>query len=219
MKGNTSKKKMIVALSIAAVVVVAAIVSVVAVFAAPQQNVTSSVTVTYSVNDVVADASARYGFLAVARTEGAPTTYSAPNIKGAVGNAVSFSAEEGPQDKALNTAGLETAYPSSTESAVVFEFKFENKAAKAFTVALNDDHQVKGTPEQNNITMKYATSTGTAAAWDTLTWEDAYTTETVAALSDDTTEDVLYVYVMAVVTNLSAAAEFKANFNWTLAAA
>lgn len=215
MTGNTSKKKLVVALSVIAVVVVAAIVSVVAVLAAPQQNVKSSVTVTYAVTDVVADVNARYGFLTVGRTDGEPTSYTATNIKGAVGSQVSFSAEEAETSKSLNTDELNTSYPSSTESAVVFEFNFTNKSAKAFTAALAMVQE-----GSENVVIKYAVKDGSSADdnWHSLTWSDSYTAATVEAANTADSSDELHVYVMAVVEDLTVAATFTADFTWTLAA-
>lgn len=209
MKGNTSKKKMIVALSIAAVVVVAAIVSVVAVFAAPQQNVTSGVTVTYRVNDVYASVSARYAEAAITLGDNGAVTVGKLQTINNLG-AMSYKAD-GTSTGAITAATV--TLDSNEKRAVIFEYNFTNDGENTFEITKTED------PTKNNMKVLYSVTTGVAATdtWATLTWTETLSDDIIAAAADAAgNTDEVHIYVMAYVDNLAKAADYTGNINWQL---
>lgn len=211
MKGNTSKRKMIVALAIAAIVVVAAIVSVVVVLAAPQQNVTSNVSVTYAVNDVSATVSARY-------------LVKGGSVVTPDNNSITFTAEQETSTGSINfidnddstTNTPATIGLSSTSNYVTFEYKFENNADKSFKVYLT------GLPTPTNMNVTIATSATEVADMNTgLTFAAASVVSTPAAANQTASVasgdgSVTYVYIRAEINNLNTAASLSGAFAWRL---
>lgn len=212
MKGNiSSKKKIVIAASVVGVVLLAAIISVVAVLAAPAQVVSSSVTVTYRVNDVYATTTARYTEAAV--------TVSGTDVT--VGDLISpiktlggktFLAD-GTSTGAVDAATVELN--STTKRAVIFEYNFQNDGANTFTIELSSEATAV------NMKVLYASTTGVAAtdAWAGLTWSETKPAALTAAAANSevgNATDEVHIYILAYVDNLSKGASFTGNVEWTL---
>lgn len=196
-----SKKKLIVALSIAGVVLLAAIISVVAVLAAGTQNVSSGVTVKYSVTDVAATVGAKYKVGSNAAVASNPAT-------------VAFGAAETETTKSL--AFADEISLSSTTTYVTFEYMFENDAAKSFKVYL------KGMPAVDNMNVTYATSTtavedmSSGLSFATLqTVATANATNNIASVGENI-DDKVYIYIKAEIADVTKGASFIGDFDWQL---
>lgn len=195
-----SKKKLIVALSIAGVVLLAAIVSVVAVLAAATQNVTTGVNVTYSVTDVSATVGAKYKIATDTAVASNPAT-------------VAFAPADATTTKNLELSDISL---TSGKTYVTFEYMFKNDAQKAFKVYL------KGLPTATNMNITYATSTTAVTDMaDGLTFATCSAVETATASNqiasvDGTIGSTTYVYIKVSIADLTKAASFVGDFAWEL---
>ena len=111
----SSKKKLIVSLSVAAAVLVAAVIAIVAVFAAAQQTIASNVKISYTVSDVQGSVEASYA------VEGESET--------PIGT-WSFSADDTTAQKDLNTENIVITLEGSSKDEVVFSYTFKNSGSK-----------------------------------------------------------------------------------------
>ena len=206
MKGNSSKKKLIVAATLVGVVLLAAVISVVAVLAAATQSVSSQITVTYSVTDVSATVSAKY-------KQGSTGTATDFTV-GGTAKTIKFEAAEAKNTKsfdAITVPGL-----TSTEPYVTFEYKFQNDSEKSFNVYLT------GIPTgTKNMSVKILAQ---ATAADDLGTLDFSSANAVAADSDVAVTNVTgainavsYVYIRVSVINLNESATLgTGGFQWLL---
>jgi len=214
MTGNTSKKKLVVALSVIAVVVVAAIVSVVAVLAAPAQVVNSQVSVSYTVTDVSATVGARYAVANSAIVDAGEITFTADN-DGTVEGSLNFI------DTDSETPIPENINLTSTNNYVVFEFKFTNNATLAFDATLS---AIPTTV--TNMVLSYAVKTEAVADFDTITdytvfYDQVNETKVnnVASVTDEVAgSGVSYIYIKAAIDDLNTGANLDGAFSWNLAA-
>ncbi len=199
-----SKKKLIVAASVIGAVLLAAIVSVVAVFAAPQQNVGSQVKVTYSVIDVAATVNAKYGYAAVKASGETTTTFTQIGT-----DATTFDSEDAESTATYDITSLELN--STTQRYVVFEYSFKNLSSIAMKVTGTTPTTI------NNMTVQYAVKTEAAAnvqaARDFADWKGTLEETSLASIAQNNTA---YVYIMVSVTDLTKGAEYSGNFAWTL---
>lgn len=190
----SSVKKLTIATATLGVVLLAAIIAVIAVFAAGNQAVGSNFTVSYKATNVAATVSAGYA-------KGAATSYTA------IGEAVTFNAEDATND-AQTGKSLSTADDLSldlTNKYITFKYTFKNNSTSvAFKVSLADGSA------QNNVEVSYGTSTDALSA--TLP-----TDVTVAA------EDTVDIYVRVAIDDVNSAASYTsaagAGLVWTLTAA
>ena len=206
MKGNSSKKKLIVAATLVGVVLLAAVISVVAVLAAATQSVSSQITVTYSVTDVSATVSAKY-------KQGSSGTAKDFTVGGSA-TTIKFEAAETTTPKsfdAITVPGL-----TSTEPYVTFEYKFQNDSEKSYNVYLTaiptgtENMSVKilaqATPAADMGTLDF--STAAAATADS----DVAVTNVAGAINA-----VSYVYIRVSVVNLNMSADLgTGGFQWLL---
>ena len=207
----SSKKKLIIAVTVIGVVLLAAIVSVVAVLAAGQQAVTSQVSVTYSVTDVSATVSARYKVkgAAVVTPDNNEITFTADQQT--TTGAINFTDNDDSTTNTPATIGL-----SSTGDYVIFEYKFDNNSSKAFNVYLT------AVPTADNMTLTIATSaTEVADMEEGLDFTAIDTVQTPTADNATTSvaggaDSVSYVYIKAKINNLNASASLAGAFGWTL---
>ncbi len=224
MKGtNSSKNKIIIAAAILGVVLIAAVVSVVAVLAAANQTVSSNINVSYSVTDVAATVSARYYQRGHDITEAVPTAPGdGDTFEVIAGNKVKFTPDDVVAGGAFTIPAIELL---STENWVIFEYNFQNDAAKAFVVALTSS------PAASNMTISYkvsATQLSTKTEWEADTWtvlgkDDVLADEVSAesALTLATTNSTVSVYIKAQITDLNVGASYgdgTSGFTWTLTA-
>ena len=228
---GTNKKKLVVALALLALIVVASVITtVVLVLAAPQQNVGSNIDVTYSVNDVSATVSGRYGL------------YNADASKTVFDGQMTDSITIQPTD--TTASGVEPKSQialSSTQSYVVFEYVIKNNADNQFTVKLSytDDVDLpdadQTAKEDKNVLVGYrATTSAISEDYDYTTvynkqvdannwaenWAELGETQVDCGTCDATATatDTVYVYVIVLIENLSASATFSGQLNFALAA-
>jgi len=207
MKGNSSKKKLIVAATLVGVVLLAAVISVVAVLAAATQTVNSSITVTYSVTDVSAKVSAKYK----QGTSGTATDFTA----GAGVTVIEFDADDANTSPKSFDAVTVPAL-TSTEPFVTFEYKFENKATKAFNIYLTGIPT--GTDNMSVKVLAQATAAADMGTLDFTSAEDAASSsETSLATVTGSIGAVQYIYIRVSVINLNESATLgEGGFQWLL---
>ena len=211
MKGTSSKRKFIIASVIVGVVLLGAIISVVAVLAAGTQNLTSQVTVTYTVEDVSATVGVRYAVKNEAVQTGGSLTFTADQAEQAGGTGVT--------DTLTAIGELEL---SSTNNFVTFEYSFQNNGTLAFDATLT------GIPETvNNMTLSWAKSTSKTDSLDGVTGFQTFTADTIANVTaevagdadvSDDSHPITYIYIRATITDLNVGASLSGNFAWKLAA-
>jgi len=217
---KTNKKKLVVALALLALIVVASVITtVVLVLAANQQNINSNVTVTYTVTDVSATVTGKYG---LKKTEGDVVDT----------NMTPDSITINPTDTGnLSMAPANAITLNSSQDYVVFEYKFVNNAtSNPFTINLTyvDDFDNANSGEteaveikDTNIAVGYTSSTSAITAFDSVctieegeaTWAENWATSFAQATCTTTT----YVYVIVKVVDTNAAATFSGSFNFVLA--
>ncbi len=197
--------KIILAMVLACVLLVGAVVSLVIVLAAANQNVNSSISVSYIVDGVGAKASAKYAVVsrdnAVAVSKVSMTSGNATEIE--------FGVSETETTKSLVPAG--EIVLGSMSPKVVFEYAFTNTTEGAFTVALSD---LETTATVENINIGYHVSSRELLASEFR--NDFLTTafETQAVVERGKT---MYVYLSFEVADLTRSARFEGKIEWTLA--
>lgn len=193
-----SKSKLLIALISLCSVLAIAVVSMGVVWAATTQNVSSSIRVTYTVTDVVADVSASR-FFTSANTETAFT--------GGTNGVVSFAASD-----ASTTATLtipETVL-TSTDDLVIYEYKFVNNGANTISAAL-------ATGTATNLTVYTIAPTTTRKTNVVSTFDSSeWTAGNSIAATNIAAGATAYAYVAMQITDTSANASFDGTFSWTL---
>ena len=119
----SSKKKLVISLSVAAAVLVAAIIAIVAVFAAANQAVQSSITVKFRAQDVSCTVAGTWKVSGEGGANGSlgSLTIAAKNIK-----------------DTYEMIPTETELPlTSTNNSVDFDYTFTNNGSRDFTIKLN----------------------------------------------------------------------------------
>ena len=202
----SSKKKLIISLSVAAAVLVAAVIAIVAVFAAASQTVaTSTIKVSYTANaHVVGSVSSTYSF-------GTVKDHSMTTDGGAVADGndvISFNV-----DSSANAKTLQIQATDLTDGAVQFgeaarelviTFNFVNEGSKAYTATLTPNFTTT-----TNMVIEYSA--------DKLTWDDAPTALTVAAATQGSQQTGVY-YAKISINNVAFDAAFEGSFSWLLEA-
>ena len=190
-----SKKKIIISVSAFVVVLLATVVAVVSVLAATNVSFTSSIKVTYTVGDVVADVAVS---MAKVKTTATSITWGTPQTKDF---AISYSG-----------SGESISFADQTlakDECVVIKFVFNNNSAKGFTATLTPPTVVAN----DNVNILYATSE-TGLAGLTSTAAGANGTVSVASGADKTGTYYAVIKIADTTKNVSG---FTANFAWTLA--
>ena len=128
---KASKKKVLIAAVLAGILLLGAIVSVVLVLAAQQQNISSNIRITYSVDGVGAKVSAKYGSI---KPTGEVSMTSMTTSDGR-STELNFLVSDTNDGASLTPNGdIELTQTTGTE--VVFEYRFENTADTLFTVGM-----------------------------------------------------------------------------------
>lgn len=190
----SKSKKAIITLSVVSAVILIALVTVVAVWAATSQTVTSQLTVRYSATNVTADVKAEY------KLAGA-TTYTT------IGS-TSFAATDATTSKAVNADEIAL---DDTKTSVLFRYTFMNYGGNTITVSLGDT-----LPTATNMIVTYAKSNAEA---DPET--SALTGNKVAAFdlgpSDGTDPTTAYVFIKVAISDQSRDANYAGTLTWNLA--
>lgn len=183
-----SKKKMIIAISAFAMVILAAIVAVVAVLAAQQVTIKSSINVTYTSSEVAAKVTAHY------QVKGGEET--------AIGNTIEFDGTETGADatKDMNTSELKINSLTSENNYVDFIFTFTNEGQSEYTATLT----LPATLENFDVTYSVPNTDGATKILDT--------SFTVAG---NTTTPVEYIITFTI-KDVAKNAKLAGNFSWSL---
>jgi len=199
-KKLNSKKKIIIAASLLAVLLVGAIVSIVLVLAANQQGVSSNITVSYNVEGVAAKASANYAIVSNAGSA----------------NKTSMKTTSGSEEIVFNVGNSQTTETISPQGnieldvsnqTVVFEYVFENLAETSFVLELTQR------PVGVNMTEKFLV---TGKQLNPSKYASSITNTTLAPQAVTYEGQKVYVYIMASVTNENLAASYNGGFAWNL---
>ncbi len=242
---KTNKKKLVVALALLALIVVASVITtVVLVLAAPQQNVGSNIDVTYSVDDVSATVSGQWGLktttgkdvLDTAMTDAItinPTDTTANGVEPKT--AIALTSNESYvvfEYKIVNNADNEFSVGLSYRDNSKDSAGNVTDASKADKNVIVGYHAQTTSLDENADysfnTVYDATQTGNewATGWKALgdsevDCGDCYANGTTDndETADVTESDTLYVYIIVMVDNLSQAASFSGELNFSLIAA
>ena len=193
-----SKTKWIAALTSLCVVLLIAVVSLGIVWAATTQSVSSSVKVTYTVTDVVADVSAsRYLTSANTKTD----------FTGGTNGVVTFNA---PDVSTTETLSITDTTLTSTNNLVVYEYVIKNKGANTITASL-------ATGTATNLTIYTIAPTTTQktnviSSFDATEWTASNAIAATTIASGATT----YAYVAMKIADTADDASFNGTFVWTL---
>ena len=229
-KDTNSKKRLIITITSLCIAIIAVLASIVAIFAAANQSVTSQFQVEYVANNVNAKISATYQLQTVSRTNGAATAYVAHGDEKNLAEAVSFTADEATQIKEINkidtaeTPDEDKLLFTATESAIVFKFTFENTSQSTpFTVTLADGAMTNktGTPKTENVYAEYA--------WEVkddeepLAYKDSLVPTAAAASQwsiDVEAGQTVEVYIRVTIENVANVARYVSNeaghITWSL---
>lgn len=190
----TSRKKLIISLSVAAAVLVAAIIAVVAVFAASQQVVKSNITIKFTASDVSCTVGAKYKVENKDAIDLGTVTINAKD-------------EENKEYSLSPTGNVDL---TKTNNSVTFEWTFTNTGSKAFTIKLNQLTNISGSA----FNVKFYTNDGSD---DTEIDRDklAATGVNVESVSDNGKAIIKMVVTMPA-ENMGNDAELSLNMEWTL---
>ena len=183
----SSKKKMIIAISSFAMIILAAVVAVVAVMAAQNVTIKSSINVTYTSSEIAGKVTASY------QVQGASsaTSIGAIEYHGTEANGTSTS---------LNSSKLSITSLTSTNKYVDFIFTFTNEGSKDYTATLT-------LPTNSNFTKAYTVPSSGGAT---------KVNDTSFKVAGGTTTAVTYK-VRFTITDVSKDASISGNFSWALA--
>lgn len=192
-----AKRKMIIAISAFAMVILATVVAVVAVLAAQSVTIQSSINVTYSVTDVIADVEV---YAVKVKTNASSITWDNSN-KATYNFGDSYSGTG-------ETLTLPTSsYTLAKDECVVLKFVFNNNSAKAFTATLTKPTAV------TNVNIYYAASdTGTSGILKSTTTSPSAVS--VASGAAATSSYYAVIKIGDISRNISTS---SFNFNWALA--
>ncbi len=202
----SSKKKLIISLSVAAAVLVAAIIAIVAVFAATRQAVTSNITVRYTADPTISGtASATYTF---GTTVGEDMT--------ATGNAdgekvVTFDPDDTTGQGGVLQPQREIVLGEGTGETkvreVIFEYTFTNTGRDAYTAVVSitplTGNDAKVT---DNVVYEYNTGSGFKTA----------STEADRTITVQPTGAEFKMQIKIAVDNVAKDAAFFGSINWDL---
>ena len=194
----SSKKKLIISLSVAAAVLVAAIIAIVAVFAAGQQAVKTGIRVRFNAGDDVACEIVGTWAMEDAEEDADPAQ------KGDIGSVIitadlekdTFELSEGEIDVELN----------KTQNYVDFTYEFTNIGSDAFIIKLSQE--VKG----NGVEVKYIVDETEKSVTEMVN-----TGVTVPAVTAEDHTVVVTVRVTIPVENMGNSVSFTADIIWDLA--
>ena len=184
-----SKKKMIIAISAFAMVILAAVVGVVAVLAAQQVTVKSSISVSYTASEVAGTVTAKY------QVKGGTAT----NI-GTTGTITFDGTETGEPEESLTETTLSISGLSSTNNYVDFIFTFTNTGSSKYTATLTPPT----TCTNFNITYTVPNASGVTKKSDT-SFE----------VAGGTTTAVTYT-IRYTIKDVSKDASLSGDFSWSL---
>jgi len=208
MKANkmSTSKKILIATILIGVFLIGSIITVVAVFAAQTQGVSSNVNVSYIVDGVGAKVSATYAKVPNSTSE----TITKISMTGENDEEeYTFNVSDGELQKELSPENIEL---SSTTPKVVFEYKFTNITDADFTISILD------APDYDNMTIEYKVSKneistgnyrGTSA--NDVFDDSNYLTQLITEK-----DSTIYVYISLSIINLNKAAYYRGNMQWAL---
>lgn len=183
-----SKKKIIISVSAFVLVLLATVVAVVSVLAATNVSITSSIKVTYTVDDVVADVAVS---AVKVKTNASSITWGTAST----------------EDFGVNYTGTgETISLSdmtlSKDECIVLKFEFNNNGSKAFTATLTK-------PSGSNVNIYYATSESALLSSTT-------TNPTTVSVASGADKSGTYFAVIKI-ADTTKDATFNSSFVWNLA--
>ena len=196
-----SSKKILIASVLLGVLLLGAVITVVAVFAASQQSVSSQITVSYVVDDVGAKVSGTY---ATVPTNGAITKKA---MTGGNNGVLEFRVDDPEKPISETQLAIESIELKSTEKRVVFEYRFENTAAKAFTISLTER------PIATNMDIRYKVS---AEELGDSAYRSEYELDTLNNQVLMNQNDVMYIYIFVTIHSLNSPASYAGDLGWTL---
>lgn len=191
-----SKRKMIVAISAFAMVILATVVAIVAVLAASNVTVQSSVSVSYSVTDVVADAA-----VYAVKVKTNATSVDWGTAKGTANFTIADSTED-----PITMSKFDLA----SDECLVLKFVFNNNSDKAFTATLTAPTAAA------NTNIYYSTYDVTNHASNSLL-KSTTTSPTAVSVAAGNSASSTYYAVIKIADNTQDVTESSFNFNWTLA--
>lgn len=176
----SSRKKLVISLSVVACVIVAAVIAVVAVLAATQQAITSNIKVTYTAMDVDATVTAK------ATIGGVDTAFYTADDKTSL---VLEASEEDPA-VAKTLAPKDELELTRANQQVTFTYTFTNTGSRDFTAAVEFDKA--GLAAKN---LKVTSETGDGATITVAAGAEA--TYTVVIAVDDMAKDVDFQFAFS----------------------
>ncbi len=209
----TTKKKIILSVSIICLLLLVGIVAVVVVFSATKNTTTSNIKVTYTANQISGTATAYYGITG-------DSSWTSMYVDGdsSKGTILDFSANKGEMTGTLSPATTNNEVSVTAEKPyAVFKYAFTNNSgANKINVSMTESNI--GTP--TNFEVKYLTGTTDYAIADAYTQLDTngttnYSTTEVNVKVGDTV-GTQYVYVLVEIIDDTIDAEFSSSFSFVL---
>lgn len=199
-----NRNKIWIAILLVAIVFIAAIVSIVLVFAANMQSVSSDINISYNAVGVAVKTKAKYYLMPVSSSNSVVTT----TLKTSSGSEeVSFNLSDDQTTAYLSPSGdisLDEDYQT-----IVFEYYFENLSENAFSLELS------GSPTLTNITAKYYVSLNPLSSGN---FSSSITSTTLSPQAVTSLGQKIYVYIMLSVTDDGSDASSSGGFEWTMTA-
>jgi len=198
---SASRKRIIIASILAAILVVGAIISIVLVLAATAQNVATNVKIGYYAEGVGAKASATYAIV--------PTDTSASIVRTSMKNGgseyVEFFVEDEESTGQIVPEGEITLDPHNKK--VVFEYMFENTGDVAFSIQMTESF------EKTNVETKYLVS-GTRLSL--AEYRSKIVNESLAPQAVTSFGDKIYIYVALEIVDANRKAGYEGDVVWML---
>jgi len=198
-----SKTRIIVAAVLSVVLLVGAIISIVAVLAAQTQNISSNITIGYTVDGVGAKVSAKYGIIP---DNSASATLTAMTTSDGNTTELLFKVSDSQTQGALTPNG-DISLTQEAGTSVIFEYRFENMAEMPFAIGL----ETRETGTTKNIAEKYYFSRTELPTSEYGRVE--YENFAVQALDY---KEVIYIYIKVSVENINHSAAYNKSYNWEI---
>ena len=199
----SAKKKMIIAISAFSMVLLATIIAVVAVLAAQQVTVKSSLTVNYAVSDVIADVEV---YAVKVKTNASTIDWGTAktanfNSTGYVSGGTLTGTVGGNQ-----ASGTFSNFALAKDECVVLKFVFNNNSASKSITATLGTISTSG----KNVNLYYS-------ATEASLLESTTTTSATVNVAAGTDKTVSYFAVIKIADDTKNVTDFQPSFNWTLA--
>lgn len=204
-----SKRKLLISMLVAMFILMAAVAIVSLAFAATQQNISTTLSISYTAEDLDGSVSATYQIGTGTAKDLVPTVSNASYNDHISGNSLLFKADD-ESDSFGSLAIPETekfSDLSTTNDYVLIKYTYSNTGAKTYVAGVT----FAPTVDTQNMTISYSRDGST---WKTS--EENYDAIVVKGLTDTLTESTNQYFIKIQIKNTAQNASLSGAFNWHL---